>query len=76
MLTHFPTAVPEIPVSNVEKAAECYVNVLGFGFDWANDAGIGRHFAGRLPDVPDERAVWRGETWVGTKSRTMKKGRF
>ena len=39
MLTHFPTAVPEIPVSNVEKAAEYYVNVLGFGFDWGNDAG-------------------------------------
>ena len=26
MLTHFPKAVPEIPVSNVEKAAEYYVN--------------------------------------------------
>ena len=26
MLTHFPMAVPEIPVSNVEKAAEYYVN--------------------------------------------------
>jgi len=39
MLTHFPKAVPEIPVSNVEKAAEYYVNVLGFHFDWGNDAG-------------------------------------
>src|SRR4051812_45988054 len=28
MLTHFPQAVPEIPVSNVNKAAEYYVNVL------------------------------------------------
>jgi predicted enzyme related to lactoylglutathione lyase len=34
MLTHFPHAVPEIPVSNVDKAAEYYVNVLGFSFDW------------------------------------------
>ena len=34
MLTHFPKAVPEIPVSNVDKAAEYYVNVLGFHFDW------------------------------------------
>ena len=25
MLTHFPQAVPEIPVSNVDKAAEYYV---------------------------------------------------
>ncbi|MGB2665643.1 MAG: VOC family protein [Candidatus Acidiferrum sp.] len=39
MLTHFPQAVPEIPVSNVEKAAEYYVNVLGFRFDWGNDQG-------------------------------------
>ena len=39
MLTHFPHAVPEIPVSNVDKAAEYYVNVLGFSFDWGNDDG-------------------------------------
>jgi uncharacterized glyoxalase superfamily protein PhnB len=39
MLTHFPKAVPEIPVSNVEKAAQYYVNVLGFRFDWGNDQG-------------------------------------
>ena len=36
---HFPPAVPEIPVSNVDKAAEYYVNALGFSFDWGNDAG-------------------------------------
>ena len=39
MFKHFPQAVPEIPVSNVEKAAEYYVNVLGFRFDWGNDEG-------------------------------------
>ena len=39
MPTHFPKAVPEIPVSNVEKAAEYYVNVLGFHFDWGNNEG-------------------------------------
>lgn len=39
MLTHFPNAVPEIPVGNVDKAAEYYVNVLGFRFDWGNDEG-------------------------------------
>jgi uncharacterized glyoxalase superfamily protein PhnB len=37
MLTHFPPAVPEIPVSNIDTAAEYYVNVLGFQFDWGND---------------------------------------
>lgn len=42
MLTHFPEAVPEIPVSHVEKAAEYYVNVLGFSLDWGrDDDGIG-----------------------------------
>jgi predicted lactoylglutathione lyase len=39
MITRFPQAVPEIPVSNVEKAAEYYVNALGFQFDWGNDEG-------------------------------------
>jgi len=39
MLTHFPMAVPEIPVGNVEKAAEYYVNVLGFHLDWGDDKG-------------------------------------
>jgi predicted lactoylglutathione lyase len=39
MLAHLPPAVPEIPVSNVEKAAEYYVSVLGFHFDWGNDPG-------------------------------------
>ena len=39
MLTRFPKAVPEIPVSNVEEAADYYVNVLGFRFDWGNDQG-------------------------------------
>ena len=35
-------AVPEIPVSNVEKVARYYVNALGFPVDWSNDEdGIG-----------------------------------
>ena len=38
----FPQAVPEIPVSNVDKAAEYYVSALGFSLDWGgNDGGIG-----------------------------------
>jgi hypothetical protein len=59
MLTHFPKAVPEIPVSNVEKAAEYYVNMLGFHFDWGNYQG-GRdrgHLAGGVPYVPDECTI-------------------
>ena len=38
-LTRLPGAVPEIPVRNVEKAAEYYVDVLGFSFDWGSDVG-------------------------------------
>jgi predicted lactoylglutathione lyase len=39
MPTDFPQAVPEIPVSNVERAAAYYVNSLGFRFDWGDDEG-------------------------------------
>lgn len=39
MAVSFPMAVPEIPVSNVEKAAEYYMNALGFSFDWGDDEG-------------------------------------
>jgi predicted lactoylglutathione lyase len=39
MLTYFPQAVPEIPVANVARAADYYVRVLGFSFDWGNDEG-------------------------------------
>ncbi len=39
MLADFPNAVPEIPVTNVEEAAEYYVKVLGFHFDWGHDRG-------------------------------------
>ena len=39
MLTRFPQAVPEIPVSSVDKATEYYVNILGFTFDWGDDEG-------------------------------------
>jgi uncharacterized glyoxalase superfamily protein PhnB len=34
-----PAAVPEIPAANVEKAADYYVNTLGFTFDWGDDQG-------------------------------------
>jgi predicted lactoylglutathione lyase len=37
MPAHFPKAVPEIPVSSVEKTAEYYVDILGFHLDWHND---------------------------------------
>jgi catechol 2,3-dioxygenase-like lactoylglutathione lyase family enzyme len=39
MPTDFPQAVPEIPVSHVDRSAEYYVKVLGFTFDWGDDKG-------------------------------------
>jgi len=32
MLTHFPKAFPEIPISNVEWGRQYYVNLLGLQF--------------------------------------------
>jgi uncharacterized glyoxalase superfamily protein PhnB len=37
--TTFPAAVPEVPVANIDKAAEYYVNALGFTFDWGGEQG-------------------------------------
>jgi hypothetical protein len=38
----FPSAVPEIPVANVAKAAEYYERCFGFNKDWGEqDGGIG-----------------------------------
>jgi hypothetical protein len=34
-----PAPVPEIPAAEVERSAACYVNVLGFTFDWGDDKG-------------------------------------
>src|SRR5579859_5178895 len=41
MHSDFPPAVPEIPVSDVDKAAAYYVNNLGFTLDWGNEEGGG-----------------------------------
>jgi uncharacterized glyoxalase superfamily protein PhnB len=43
MNEEFPSAVPEIPVSNVVKAASYYESCLGFHKDWGGeDGGIGQ----------------------------------
>lgn len=39
MESEFPGAVPEIPVSNVDQAAEYYRTHLGFQLDWGGEAG-------------------------------------
>lgn len=39
MKSEFPGAVPEIPVSDVDRAAEYYVSKLGFSLDWGGEEG-------------------------------------
>jgi predicted lactoylglutathione lyase len=39
MHSDFPAAVPEIPVSDINKAAEYYVKNLGFKIDWGGEDG-------------------------------------
>ena len=35
----FPAAVPEIPVESIDVASTYYTKVLGFTFDWGDEAG-------------------------------------
>ncbi|MDP9039757.1 MAG: VOC family protein [Acidobacteriota bacterium] len=35
----FPAAVPELPVTSIDTAANYYVAVLGFTLDWGGDGG-------------------------------------
>jgi uncharacterized glyoxalase superfamily protein PhnB len=77
MLAHFPKAVPEIPVSNVDTAAEYYVKALGFHFDWGNDeGGIGGISQGEcrlfLTNAPFRQGYGNGGTvvvWLNLESR-------
>jgi predicted lactoylglutathione lyase len=39
MHSDFPAAVPEIPVSDINKAAEYYVEKMGFEVDWGGEDG-------------------------------------
>ncbi|HEV8414261.1 MAG TPA: VOC family protein [Bryobacteraceae bacterium] len=39
MKSEFPPAVPEIPVSDVNKAADYYHHKLGFHLDWVGEDG-------------------------------------
>jgi uncharacterized glyoxalase superfamily protein PhnB len=35
----FPAAVPEVPVTSIDKAVAYYVDVLGFSLDWGDEQG-------------------------------------
>jgi glyoxalase/bleomycin resistance protein/dioxygenase superfamily protein len=60
MSEQFPSAAPEIPVSNVARAALYYEKCLGFRWDWGMEE-IGQVSRGRLPALPDRRRFSRGE---------------
>jgi catechol 2,3-dioxygenase-like lactoylglutathione lyase family enzyme len=52
MKFEFPSAVPEIPVSHIEKAAAYYETRLGFRLDWGGArAWARRYLKGELQDV-------------------------
>ena len=39
MKSEFPGAIPEIPVSDIDKAAAYYESTLGFSVDWGGEEG-------------------------------------
>src|SRR6266852_4461999 len=62
MPSDFPAAVPEIPVSDINKAAEYYVKSLGFQIDWGGEdggiAGISKGFCRMFLTNPSFRAPY------------------
>jgi catechol 2,3-dioxygenase-like lactoylglutathione lyase family enzyme len=77
MERQFPKAVPEIPVSDVDKAAAYYERHLGFSIDWGGEeggiAGISRGDCRMFLTNPAFRAG-RGNTcpvliWLNLGSR-------
>jgi predicted lactoylglutathione lyase len=77
MTSEFPGAVPEIPVANVDKAADYYKNCLGFNFDWGGEeggiAGISRGHCRMFLTNPDFREMYGNSgpvlVWINLNSR-------
>jgi hypothetical protein len=75
MLTHFPKLFLRFLSNSVEKAAEYYVNMLGFHIDWSNDqGGIGGSSQGSaiLTNAPFCRHHGNGGTvvaWLNLNSK-------
>ena len=61
MGTDFPSAVPEIPVANLARAAVYYEKSLGFHWDWGVD-GIGQVSRGNCRLFLTDDAFRQGET--------------
>ena len=53
MSTELPSAVPEIPVTDMDKALRYYEEKLGFTVDWGRDGGGNRgYFTGPQQNFP------------------------
>jgi uncharacterized glyoxalase superfamily protein PhnB len=64
MSEQFPSAVPEIPVSDVARAAVYYENCLGFHWDWGVE-GLGQVSRGGCRIFLTDNA-FRGDENTGT----------
>ena len=69
MKAEIPGAVPEIPVSNVHRAADYYRNNLGFNLDWGDEAGGGASRASPKGNVECSWLIRRSERCMGTQDR-------
>jgi hypothetical protein len=47
----FPGAVPEVPVSDMDRALEYYQHKFGFSVDWAGTAEDRRNLTGPLENI-------------------------
>lgn len=76
MDAEFPSAVPEIPVANLARAAVYYEKCLGFHWDWGVE-GIGQVSRGGCRIFLTDDAFREGETrgapvviWLNLSSKT------
>jgi uncharacterized glyoxalase superfamily protein PhnB len=78
MSSTFPPAIPEIPVSDLNAAADYYVRNFGFTLDWSSDdiglAGISRGDCRMFLANPDQREghgnVGPVLTWLNLDSKS------
>ncbi|GFE84937.1 hypothetical protein GCM10011487_69370 [Steroidobacter agaridevorans] len=57
MEKQFPEAVPEIPVSDINRAVAYYKNQLGFSIDWGGEEGGIAGISRGLQNVPYQSSI-------------------
>jgi catechol 2,3-dioxygenase-like lactoylglutathione lyase family enzyme len=71
MTTKFPPAVPQIPVSNLERAISFYESRLGFSLDWKYQddiAGVSRDETRLFLDHVVEGPIYPVRVWLNLHS--------